>query len=91
LRHDQSGDDAVAISADNRDIDLIFHGLDAARRSRKFTSERHVFLRYRPPEAIDLLEIHIHELVTQLELHNIGVLEVRRTAIAFHPPRYESD
>jgi len=52
---------------------------------------RHVFLRCHQLEAVELLEIHIDELVTQVERHNIGVFEVGRTAIVFHAPRYEID
>jgi len=59
--------------------------------SRRVTFGRHVFLRRHQLEAVELLEIHIDELVTQVERHKIGVFEVRRSAIVFHPPRYESD
>ena len=58
---------------------------------RRFTFGRHVFLRCHQLEAAELLEIHIDELVTQVERHKIGVFEVRRSAVVFHPPRYESD
>jgi predicted nuclease of predicted toxin-antitoxin system len=84
-------DDAVAIYADDRDAVLITHDADATRRRRRFTFGRHVFLGCHQLEAVELPEIHIDELVTQVEHHNIGVFEVRRTAIAYHPPRYEID
>ena len=84
-------DDAVAIYADDRDAVLITHDADATRRRRRFTFGRHVFLRCHQLEAVELLEIHIDELVTQVVHHNIGVFEVRRTAIVFHAPRYETD
>ncbi|MCL1601015.1 MAG: DUF5615 family PIN-like protein [Actinomycetia bacterium] len=84
-------DDAVAIYADDRDAVLITHDADATRRRRKFTFGRHVFLRCHQLEAVELLEIHIDELVTQVEHHNIGVFELGRTAIVFRPPRYEID
>lgn len=84
-------DDAVAIYADDRDAVLITHDAGATRRRRKFTFGRQVYLRCHQLEAAELLEIHIGELVTQVERHNIGVLEVRRSAIVFYPPRYETD
>ena len=84
-------DDAVAIYADGRDAVLITHDADATRRRRRFTFGRHVFLGCHQLKAVELLEIHIDELVTQVEHHKIGVFEVRRIAIAYHPPRYESD
>ena len=71
-------DDAVAIYADDRHGVLITHDADATRRRREFTFGRHVFLRCHQLEAVELLEIHIDELVTQVEHHNIGVFEVRR-------------
>lgn len=61
------------------------------RRRRKFTFGQHAFLKCHQLEAVELLEIHIDELVTQVQHHNIGVFEVKRTAIAYHPPRYETD
>ncbi len=84
-------DDAVAIYADDRDAVLITHDSDATRRRRRFTFGRHVYLRCHQLEAIELLKIHVDDLVTQVEHHNIGVFEVRRTAITYHPPRYETD
>ena len=84
-------DDAVAIYADDRDAVLITHDADATRRRRRFTFGRHVFLRCHQLEAVELLEIHIDDLVKQLEHHGIGVFEVRQTAIAYHAPRYEID
>ena len=84
-------DDAVAIYADDRDGVLITHDADATRRRRKFTFGRHVFLRCHQLEAVELLEIHLDELVTQVAHRNIGVFEVRLSAIAYHPPRYETD
>lgn len=84
-------DDAVSIYADDRDAVLISHDADATRRRRRFMFGRHVYLRCHQLEAVELLEIHIEELVTQLEHHNIGVVEVRRTAITYHRPRYEID
>lgn len=86
-----SDDDAIAIYADDRDAVLVTHDTGATRRRRKFTFGRHVFLRCHQLEAVELLEIHIGELVTQVERHNIGVFEVRRAAIRYHAPRYEVD
>jgi hypothetical protein len=34
--------------------------------------------------------VHLNELVEQVERHDIGVFEVRRTGITYHPPRYET-
>lgn len=84
-------DDAVAIYVDDRDAVLITHDAGATRRRRKFTFGRHVFLRCHQLEAVELLETHVEERVTQIEHHNIGVFEVRRTAIVYRPPRYETD
>jgi len=84
-------DDAVAIYADDRNAVLITHDADATRRRRRFKFGRHVFRRCHQLEAVELLEIHIDELVAEVEHHSIGVFEVRRSAIVFHPPRYESD
>lgn len=33
----------------------------------------------------------MEELVRRMERHHIGVFEVRRAAIVYHPPRYETD
>ncbi len=66
-------DDAVAIYADDRDAVLITHDADATRRRRRFTFGRHVYLRCHQLEAVELLEIHIDDLVTQVEHHDIGV------------------
>lgn len=84
-------DDAVAAYADDRNAVLITHDADATRRRRKFTFGRHVFLRCHQLEAVELLEMHMEDLVTQVERHHIGVFDVRRTGIAYHPPRYETD
>lgn len=84
-------DDAVSIYADDRRAVLITHDADATRRRRRFTFGRHVFLGCHQLEAVELLQIHIEELVAQLEHHNIGVFEVRQSDITYRPPRYEID
>lgn len=59
-------DDAVAIYADDHDAVLATHDADATRRRRRFTFGRHVFLGCHQLEAVELLELHIEELVGQV-------------------------
>ncbi len=84
-------DDAVAAYADDRDAVLITHDVDATRRRRKFTFGRHVFLRCHQLEAVELLGLHLEDLVREVQRHETGVFELRRDAIVYHPPRYEID
>ena len=84
-------DDAVATYADNRNAVLVTHDAEATRRRRKFTFGRHVFLRCHQLEAVELLEVHIDELVRGFLRHEIGVFDVRRAGVVYHPPRYEAD
>lgn len=84
-------DDAVAIYADDRGGILVTHDAEATRRRRKFTFGRPVFLRCHQLEAIELLEGHVAELELELQRHHMGVFEVRRSGVTYHPPRYETD
>jgi predicted nuclease of predicted toxin-antitoxin system len=84
-------DDAVAAYADDRSAVLITHDAEATRRRRRFTFGRHLFLRCHQLDAVGLLEPRIDEVLSQLERHGMGVLEVRHDGVRYHPPRYESD
>ncbi|MFV2007732.1 MAG: DUF5615 family PIN-like protein [Longimicrobiales bacterium] len=84
-------DDAVAIYADDRAGVLIPHDTAATRRRRRFTFGRHVFLRCHQLEAVELLEQHLTELLHEVGRRGIGVYEVRRASVTYHPPRYEID
>ncbi len=86
-----SDDDAVAIYADDRNAILVTHDTGATRRRRKFTFGRHVFLRCHQLEAVELLELYLAELVTQIQRHRTGVFEVRRAGIGYHQPHYQTD
>jgi predicted nuclease of predicted toxin-antitoxin system len=84
-------DDAVATYADDQGAALITHDAEAARRRRRFTFGRHVFLRCHQLEAAELLDDHLEELVTMLERHPLGVFEVRHDGVRYSSPRYEPD
>jgi predicted nuclease of predicted toxin-antitoxin system len=82
-------DDAVTIYADDRRAVLITHDAEATARRRRFTIGRHVFLRCPQLEAVDVLRVHLAEVVRHHRRRSIGVLELRRDRIVFHPPNYE--
>jgi len=84
-------DDAVAAYADDRNAVLITHDAAATRRRRRFTFGQHVFLRCHQLEAVELLSVHVDELVALVQRHRIGVFEVRKAAVSYHAPRYETD
>lgn len=86
-----SDDDAVAIYADDYDAVLITHDAEATRRRRGFTFGRHLFLHCHQLDAIELLTIHITEIESEMERHQMGVVEVRRSGVTYHPPQYRAE
>ncbi len=83
-------DDAVAIYADDRQAVLLTHDVDATRRRRRFTFGHHVLLRCHQLEAVMLLERHLDEPVELIGRRGVGVYEITRAAVTYHPPRYET-
>jgi len=77
--------------------------LTIVRRRRYVMSERpqkcerlttfgwRVFPRCHQLETVELLELHLEDMVRQVQRRRIGVFEVRRAAIGYHRPRYETD
>ncbi len=82
-------DDAVAAYADDQRAALVTHDREATQRRRRFTFGRHVWLRVHQLDAVDLLSRHIDQLESLLARHDMGVFEVQRSGVLFHPPLYK--
>lgn len=82
-------DDDISVYADDRNAVVLSHDREFAYRRQRRTFGQHVRLACKQPEALDVLEEHLDELIDLLEQHAVGVFVVSRSRVEFKAPRWE--
>lgn len=82
-------DDDIAVWADDRDMVVVAHDNDFARRQMRRTIGRHLWLRFAHPDACYLVELHHDQIVAQLGNAENCVVEVRQALVIYHAPNWK--
>lgn len=86
---DAAADDEVSVYADERDAIVITHDREFTARRRRNTFGRHVFLRCEQPDAYEIVDAYLDELIEQLGRRDVGVVTVSREGVKLDKPRWE--
>lgn len=82
-------DDAVSIYAQDKDAVVITHDKEFTLRRRKNTFGQHIHLTCEQPDAEDVVERFLDEIVHRLTERNPLVVEVSVNGVTTHPPQWE--
>lgn len=82
-------DDAVSVYAHSKRAAVVTHDADFSRRRKTNTFGWHVWIRCEQPDAADLVEHHLADLVTALEQQTDFVVELSpRHGVRVFPPSW---
>jgi predicted nuclease of predicted toxin-antitoxin system len=84
-----ANDDLIAIYAEERQAVLISHDKAFARKRMANTTGQSVWLHCEQVDGVELLAQHLAQVVATLANMPMVVLEVTRTRVTLHPPRWE--
>ncbi len=80
-------DDAISVYAEEKNAIVISHDRKFADRRKDNTFGQHVQLACNSPDAVEVLTLHLDELITQLRA-GTGVYEVSWAGVERHPPQW---
>jgi predicted nuclease of predicted toxin-antitoxin system len=84
-----ASDDEVTVYATNRDMTVVTHDREFTARRKRHTIGLHVRLMCAQPDAVDVLRERHEELLDVLSWTDTAVVEVYRTSVRHHPPRWD--
>jgi hypothetical protein len=82
-------DDEVTVYAVNRGMTVVTHDREFTARRKRHTIGLHVRLMCAQPDAVDVLRERHDELLDVLSWTDTAVVEVYRTSVRHHPPRWD--
>jgi len=81
-------DDDISVYADNKGAVLITHDAELTERRKVNTFGKHVRLKGQQPDAREVLEAHLDELLTELGRYESIVIEVSRSKVKVCQPQW---
>jgi predicted nuclease of predicted toxin-antitoxin system len=84
-----AADDEVTVYAIDRGMVVVTHDRAFTARRKRHTIGLHVRLMCAQPDAVDVLRERHDELLDVLSWTDTAVVEVYRTSVRHHPPRWE--
>lgn len=85
---DSAEDDEVSVYADEQDAIVVSHDREYTRRRKRNTFGLHVFLRCEQPDAYEIVEERLDEIVELLNSRDSGVVTVSREGVWLDKPRW---
>ncbi|MPZ89810.1 MAG: hypothetical protein GEU81_17510 [Nitriliruptorales bacterium] len=82
-------DDEVTVYATDRDMVVVTHDREFTARRKRRTVGLHVRLMCAQPDAVEVLPARLEELLDKASWTQTAVLEVYRTTVRHHPPRWD--
>jgi predicted nuclease of predicted toxin-antitoxin system len=83
-----ANDDSIAVYADQKNAVLVSHDKAFAERHKRNTTGKHLWLRCEPPDAAQIVDRHLSEILQQLASLSHVVVEVSAERVRLHPPRW---
>jgi predicted nuclease of predicted toxin-antitoxin system len=84
-----ANDDSIAVYADEKDAVLVSHDRAFAQRHTRNTTGKHLWLHCEPPDAAEVIDRHLPEILRQLTTMQHVVVEVTADRVRLHPPRWD--
>ena len=86
---DSAEDDELTVYGLDRDRVVVTHDREFTTRRKRNTLGLHVRIRVEQPDAPEVVATHHDELVDKLGWTDQAVLEVFRTKVSHHPPKWQ--
>lgn len=86
---DAAADDEITVYANDRAMVVITHDREFTRRRKRRTIGLHVRLMCAQPDAVDVLEDRLEELLENLTWTETAVIEVYHTRVRHYRPSWE--
>jgi predicted nuclease of predicted toxin-antitoxin system len=84
-----AADDEVTVYATDRSMIVVTHDREFTARRKRNTIGLHVRLMCAQPDAVDVLHERHDELLDALSWSETAVIEVYKTKVKHHPPRWD--
>ncbi len=86
---DSAEDDALTVYGSDRGRVVVTHDREFTARRKRNTIGLHVRIRVEQPDAPEVIEDRLDDLVESLGWTESAVIEIFRTSVRHHPPRWE--
>lgn len=86
---DSANDDEVSVYAAEHGAAVMTHDVEFTRRRRRNTFGHHVHLRCENPDAVELVQLHLDEVVEHLASTETLVVKVSRAGVERYPPLWK--
>lgn len=86
---DSAADDVLTVYASDRRRVVVTHDREFTSRRKRNTIGLHVRIRVEQPDASEVIENRLDEMIEALAWTQSAVIEVFRTSVRHHPPRWE--
>jgi limonene-1,2-epoxide hydrolase len=86
---DSAEDDALTVYGSDRRRVVITHDREFTARRKRNTIGLHVRICVEQPDAAEVMENRLDDVIEALAWTESAVIEVFRTSVRHHPPRWE--
>lgn len=82
-------DDFVSVYADEKGAVVVTHDVEFTLRRRRNTFGQHVHLRCEHPDAYDVVQRHLDEILAKLDAMSVCVVKVSQNEVDLYPPQWD--